>query len=194
MNNNLRYILDANPPVNIPKPLPATVTINNIPSGAHVITWQVYTGTGSVVGQATQNLNVNDTEAPVLDCPSDQIINLDPGLCCAYVSWGEVTATDNCPFIGPSMSLLQTCTYTNYWTGYALNLVNKTADPMLINGVQIQAGLAGAPAGNYNLRVYMRAGTSQGFTGSNVGWTECANTTINITAGFPDEPVFQHSV
>ncbi|MBK7342786.1 MAG: hypothetical protein IPJ06_06530 [Saprospiraceae bacterium] len=104
VNNNLRYILDANPAVNIPKPLPATVTINNIPSGAHVITWQVYNGSGAVLGQATQNLQVNDTEAPVLNCPSDIIINLDPGLCCSYVSWGEVTATDNCPFVGPVMT------------------------------------------------------------------------------------------
>ena len=121
-SNNLRYILDADPPVNIPKPLPATITLLNVPSGSHTITWQVVAGTGSVIGQAIQNLEINDTEKPVLDCPSDIIINLDPGLCCAYVSWGEVTATDNCPFIGPAMELLQTCTYTNYWTGYALDL------------------------------------------------------------------------
>ena len=67
--NNLRYILDANPPVNIPKPLPASVTINNVPSGTHTITWQVYTGTGSVVGEAIQNLEVNDTEATSTGLP-----------------------------------------------------------------------------------------------------------------------------
>ncbi len=188
--NNLRYFLDANPPVNIPKPLPASITINNVPSGTHTITWQVYTGTGSVVGEAIQNLEVNDTEPPVLDCPSDIIVNLDPGLCCAYVSWGEVTATDNCPFIGPAMQLLQTCTYTNYWTGYAVDLQNLTSDPMNISAVQIQAGLAGAPAGLKNLRVYMRAGTQNGNVGSNVGWTEVANTKINVTAGFPTQLLF----
>ena len=71
-----------------------------------------------------------------------------------------------------------------------LTLTNLAPDPMMVNGVQIQAGLAGAPAGLKNLRVYMRAGSQNGNMGSNVGWTEVANTDINVTAGFPTQLLF----
>jgi hypothetical protein len=189
-NYAVYYRLDANPFVAVNQPYPSTVTINDIPSGTHTVTWEVRIGTGAAVGTAVQTINVNDTEPPTLNCPSNQIINLDPGLCCAIVSWADPTATDNCPFIGPVQQLQQTCTYTNYWAGYALDLVNKTTGPMLISAVQIQAGLAGAGAGNKNLRVYMRTGSQAGNTGSSAGWTEVANTSINVTAGFPTNLYF----
>ncbi|MCB9312051.1 MAG: T9SS type A sorting domain-containing protein [Lewinellaceae bacterium] len=185
------YALDADPYTCLSQPYPAQVVVSGIPSGMHTITWQVRSASGSVLGEAVQNLDVADNEAPTFtNCPSDLIINLDPGLCCAIVSWADPMATDNCPFIGPVTSLLQTCTYTNYWTGYALDLQNLTGDNMIVNGVQIQAGLAGAAAGNYNLRVYMRTGPQSGTVGSPAGWTECANTTINVTAGFPTNLYF----
>lgn len=43
----------------------------------------------------TQTITIDDTEAPVLECPSDITINLDPGACEAPFNF-EVTATDNC--------------------------------------------------------------------------------------------------
>ena len=101
---------------------------------------------GSVLGEAVQNLDVADNEAPTTNCPSDLIINLDPGLCCAIVSWADPMATDNCPFIGPTTSLLQTCTYTQLLDGYALTCAEPDGDNMIVNGVQIQAGLAALPA------------------------------------------------
>ncbi|MCF8238762.1 MAG: HYR domain-containing protein, partial [Saprospiraceae bacterium] len=180
--NNLRYILDANPPVNIPKPLPASILISNIPSGSHVITWQVYTGTGSVVGEATQNLEVNDTEPPTLNCPSDIIINLDPGLCCAYVSWGEVTATDNCPFVGPVMTHSQIPQVNAGWYGFATNLENLSADDMIISQVTVRA--SATPAGNYNFKVFMIDGTFQPNMNSNVGWTACADASFFVNGTF----------
>ena len=43
----------------------------------------------------TVTVTIDDTEGPVIDCPADIIINLDPGLCDAIVNF-NVTATDNC--------------------------------------------------------------------------------------------------
>ena len=41
------------------------------------------------------NVCDNDTEAPIITCPSDIIIDNDPGVCGAIVSF-EATASDNC--------------------------------------------------------------------------------------------------
>ena len=43
----------------------------------------------------TQTITIDDTEGPVLDCPSNIVVNLDPGLCEAIVNY-TITATDNC--------------------------------------------------------------------------------------------------
>jgi hypothetical protein len=42
-----------------------------------------------------QTITIDDTEGPVLDCPANIVITLDPGLCEAFVNY-EITATDNC--------------------------------------------------------------------------------------------------
>jgi hypothetical protein len=43
----------------------------------------------------TFNVTVNDTEAPTIVCPSDIILDNDPGVCGAIASF-EATASDNC--------------------------------------------------------------------------------------------------
>ncbi|MBK7338329.1 MAG: hypothetical protein IPJ00_20205 [Saprospirales bacterium] len=43
----------------------------------------------------TQTITIDDTEAPVIDCPADIVINLDPGACEATVNY-NISATDNC--------------------------------------------------------------------------------------------------
>jgi hypothetical protein len=43
----------------------------------------------------TQTITIDDTEGPVIDCPANIVITLDPGLCEATVNF-TVTATDNC--------------------------------------------------------------------------------------------------
>src|SRR4051794_37892196 len=41
-------------------------------------------------------VTVNDTEPPVISCPSNMTVPNDPGLCSAVVNPGTPTATDNC--------------------------------------------------------------------------------------------------
>ncbi len=40
---------------------------------------------------------VNDTELPVITCPADIIVDTDPGVCGAVVTWTPPVPTDNCP-------------------------------------------------------------------------------------------------
>lgn len=41
-------------------------------------------------------VTVTDTEAPVITCPTPIVINNDPGICGAVVTFADATATDNC--------------------------------------------------------------------------------------------------
>jgi len=53
---------------------------------------------------ATTTVTVIDTEAPTFACPGDMTIHLDPGACDQVVSYSAI-ATDNCPLVGPLVSL-----------------------------------------------------------------------------------------
>ncbi len=46
--------------------------------------------------QCSFDVTVNDTEAPVVECPADMIFNLDGGLCDITVCYEPLSATDNC--------------------------------------------------------------------------------------------------
>ncbi|HRW76639.1 MAG TPA: hypothetical protein P5563_12090, partial [Saprospiraceae bacterium] len=127
-------------------------------------------------------VTVVDEIPPTLICPVDRIINLDPGLCCAVVSWADPMATDNCPFIGPAMSHSQSPTLNSGWYGFANNLENLSSDDMIINQVTVRA--SATPIGNYNFKVYMRLGTFQPNMLSNAGWTLVADNSFFVDGAF----------
>ena len=43
-----------------------------------------------------QTITLIDTTPPVITCPSDIVVNNDPGVCGATVNYPIPTATDNC--------------------------------------------------------------------------------------------------
>jgi len=86
---------------------------------------------------------------------------------------------------GPAQTLEQDVPFTNYWTGYMNDLVNITTDDLQVTSVNVQASLAGAGAGVYNLRAYMKQGVHTGFAGNAGAWTLVGSVDVNITAGFP---------
>ncbi|TVQ46236.1 MAG: HYR domain-containing protein, partial [Saprospirales bacterium] len=132
-----------------------------------------------------------DVTPPVVVCPSDIIITLNPGECNRIVNY-NVTATDNCPFVADADPLRQDVPFTNFWTGWAINLDNETTDQdILVTSVEVQASLAGAPAGNYNIRVFMRDGEFQGNLNSPDGWVEVGNEDVFIGAGFPTVSLYE---
>lgn len=56
--------------------------------------------------ETTVTITIADDEAPLIVCPADIIVNLDPGACEAIVSF-EVTATDNC-YTDTDITIVQT--------------------------------------------------------------------------------------
>ncbi|MBX2893381.1 MAG: HYR domain-containing protein [Saprospiraceae bacterium] len=123
------------------------------------------------------NLLVEDKLAPVLDCPEANIpCNIAP----------NPAPIDNCPEItGGNVVLTQNVPFTNYWTGYMGNVRNISGSSLDIKSVNVQASLAGAAAGVYNLRAYMKVGTYVGFDANAAAWTLVGQVNVNITAGFP---------
>ncbi len=66
------------------------------PLGTTTVTFtSIDLATGGEV-KCSFDVTVSDLEPPVLACPGDATINLDPGACGQVTSF-EVTATDNCP-------------------------------------------------------------------------------------------------
>ncbi len=97
----LRYAVDGGTPVVVPQPLPATITVPGLTSGLHTIVWSLVDPCGNaVVSTASQSVTVQDLVPPVISCPAEINITLDPGACDAIVGY-SVTATDNCPFLVP---------------------------------------------------------------------------------------------
>ncbi|MEZ4931398.1 MAG: hypothetical protein R2788_04605 [Saprospiraceae bacterium] len=111
-------------------------------------------------------------------------ISLNPGLCCQAVNF-NVTATDNCPFVGPVMSL---ATITAGGNGNATNgmvwfdVTNNTGGPIEITDVA--SNITGATM----INVYTKAGTHVGFQTNAGAWTLAASadaTTGPFSGAFP---------
>jgi len=75
----------------------------NLPSGSEfpVGTTVITVTAGSET--CSFSITVEDIEPPTLNCPADMLINLDPGLCSAFVNY-NVSGDDNC---APSISIVQ---------------------------------------------------------------------------------------
>ena len=66
------------------------------PVGMTTVTYTV-TDCGGNVTTCSFDITVNDTEDPTITCPTDVIVNSDPGVCEAAVTWTAPVASDNCP-------------------------------------------------------------------------------------------------
>ena len=164
----LRYRVGATGPFTI-VPLPAaSITVSGLAAGTHTITWQAYNlGSGITTSETTQEINVADTEPPVVHCPADIVVSLDPGACDAIVGY-TVTATDNCPFAGP---MGQVNTISTGGNGNAVggmvwfDINNLTGENITVTtlGMNISTGTM--------VNVYSKAGPSGGFQTNPGAWT-----------------------
>ncbi len=131
--------------------------------------------TASCVSQVT----VIDDIPPTLTCPSDIIVNLDPGACCAIVSWTDPTATDNCPFSGPSGMVISAPAASNNQNAVGgivvFDLVNNTAGPLTISSMSSMI------LGPTMVGIYVKSGTGYGFEQNAGAWTLAY--TADATAG-----------
>ena len=185
----LQYSVNGGAFQNVAQPIPAQISVSGLSLGVNVLSWRLLDpASGNLISQGNQTVTVVDNIPPTITCPQNIIANLSPGECCRFVSWPDATATDNCPLLaaGPTQQLQQNVAFTNYWTGYAVNLENlNTGQAMNVTNVNVQASLAGNGAGTYNLRAYMKLGTHVGFTANAAAWTLVGSVNVTINAGFP---------
>ncbi|MEM7390774.1 MAG: HYR domain-containing protein, partial [Verrucomicrobiota bacterium] len=65
------------------------------PLGTTVVEWVAIDESGNV-SNLTQTIDVSDMTAPVLACPSNITVTIDPGTCSVILTTAPVTATDDC--------------------------------------------------------------------------------------------------
>ncbi len=157
------------------------------PVGTTTVTYSTLNTNGDVVS-CSFNVTVNDVEAPVFqNCPQDMVFNLDPGACNTVVTWPEIIAEDNCPYVGPATSLIQysdatidmsgslACytAPTGYWRVFDLAAMGITSD-FQVNSVS--TALVNANNAAFTARVYTLSGA---FTLANL--TLLGEKTANLT-------------
>ncbi|MCB0531951.1 MAG: proprotein convertase P-domain-containing protein [Lewinellaceae bacterium] len=164
---DLWYQINEGTAVKIPAPVPATITIPDVPVGVNVVSWQLTDPcSGGLVALAPQLVLVADTSLPVIDVPDDVVINLDPGACAAPLSY-TVTAFDNCPS-QPAGTVNHPLDFNNGAAGIMFDIQNLTTGPIVIT----EFGPA-LDEGTWPMEVYetVAAATWQGVESNPAAWS-----------------------
>ena len=186
---NISYSVDGGTAVVINQPFPPTVSIPGLSAGSHTITWTLNFSGSTPCGQIDvelssddQEIFVQDTEPPVLSCPSDITINLNPGDCCGFHSY-NITATDNCPFevpaapyngIAPAQGGGSTFDMTTF------DIVNTGTQPITITSLD-QYYFDNTP--NVDWRIFNKPGSQAGFATNPGAWTQVGGALIPVSPG-----------
>jgi subtilisin-like proprotein convertase family protein len=148
----LSYAVGSGPFVTVPT---GAATIDpNLGSGTYTITWMTMT-TAGLIAKTTQTVTVVDNIPPVVICPADIVLTLDAGECSAYVNYGAITATDNCPFLFQQQGFAGAYSPANWSVGLVNSNggVNAAGAPasVVLNGSDNGSGIAGQT--NYTIAV-----------------------------------------
>ena len=76
---------------------------SSFPVGVSTIVYRATDGVGNT-SSCSFTVTVVDNQAPVITCPANVTANTAPGLCTAVVTYGSISATDNCP--APTITLV----------------------------------------------------------------------------------------
>ena len=180
---SLQYRINGGAAVVIGAVVPATVTIA-VPVGPSVITWQLVDPCGNaVVSSGTQAITVVDNTPPVVGCPANITINLNPGECAAQYSY-NVSATDNCPFtVSGTVTVAQVG--SNAFNGITFDVRNDGGVPFTITGFT-----APISAGAHPVEAYYTtsASTAVGNQSNAAAWTLMGSANVVGVGGFPTWP------
>ena len=133
-------------------------------------------------------VEVRDTEAPKLTCPSNVSINTDGGVCTAVVNYGNVNGSDNCGGASPVLSF-------GLAAGQAFSLGSTLVGYTIVDGVGLSASCAfGVAVSDSELprltcpsNVVVAADAGQcsavGVYGSASAWDNCGDVTVSRTSG-----------
>ena len=73
-----------------------TLTNQAFNVGTTTVTWTATDANGNTSASDVFTITVNDTQNPVITCPTNIIVNNDPSVCGAVVNFALPTTTDNC--------------------------------------------------------------------------------------------------
>jgi len=92
----LQYRINGGAPTTVLDPVNTTIPA---PVGANVVTWELVEPCGGgVITAAVQLITVVDNTLPIINCPGNTNISLQPGFCETNNYTFQVTCTDNCLF------------------------------------------------------------------------------------------------
>ncbi|HRF19776.1 MAG TPA: HYR domain-containing protein, partial [Chitinophagaceae bacterium] len=127
------------------------VTITSIPASGSTFpvgTTNVYVTATDACGNSatcTFTVTVNDTQAPVITCPSNISVANTPNQCGAIVNYSLPTVTDNCP----GSTLNAPIGTPNSFNGITFDITNNTTSPMTITGFTAPIGTGTHPVEVY---------------------------------------------
>ncbi|MFT4972600.1 MAG: hypothetical protein ACI9JY_001804 [Saprospiraceae bacterium] len=97
------------------------------PGGFQILReWRVFNWCTNTEVTETQIINVEDTTAPIIICPEDQVVSTDPGLCSTTVTLPQPTATDDCSNVTFSVNTSYGQTNFNPFSGLGLGTFTVT--------------------------------------------------------------------
>jgi|GEM_PF-1475994 len=112
-------------------PAPSVTIQSGLPSGAAflkgitTVLWKATDGAG-LTKTCSFRVTVNDTQAPMIVCPANQVINTDAGQCTAVATYVDATFTDNCA--GASLVKLSGLASGSAFPKGANNVIFKATD------------------------------------------------------------------
>ncbi|MEP6646462.1 MAG: proprotein convertase P-domain-containing protein, partial [Saprospiraceae bacterium] len=149
-NTGIQYSVNGGPFMQVAGlPGATSVVIPNLPVGTNTIIWQTYSIPGNaIISTVTQIITVADTQAPIIVCPGNVNVTLDPGACAANINY-VVTASDNCTFQGPSTTSQihgDAASNQNNFATITFGVQNTGPTPIKITGVNANLGDFPGPA------------------------------------------------
>ena len=175
----LRYRLNDGPAVLVPAPIPPAITLQDLPVGLNVVSWQlVEPCAGGLAASAAQLITVSDQRPPTIVVPPSITLNLGPGECSATHSYA-VSAFDNCSF-DTKAPVEHPIDFNNGAAGILFDLKNLSTETIVIT----EFGPA-LDAGNWPLEIYRTktAASWQGVEHTPAAWTLAG--TRNVVSSGP---------
>jgi hypothetical protein len=120
----------------------STITYDHQPGSFFAVGTTTVTATATnAVGSSscTFTVTVNDVTPPVIACPFDIVVNADPGVCGAKVSYNQPSATDNCGG-GTLPTSITGYTYKGTFGGHTYFLSNNQVEPETAHAAAIGLG------------------------------------------------------
>ena len=161
VNYALRYRINGGVPVVVGNMIPANITLDDVPVGSNIITWELFDPCGgAVLSSDNQIVVVKDQTKPSIACPVSTTINLQPGECSAAFNYNAL-CSDNCP-LSASSRVSHPIDFNNSQAGVMFDLTNMSSGTLSVN--QFAPSLI---PGTWEIEVY--------YTNSSGSWQTYAN-------------------